>query len=134
MYCVSLLNNLDAEHRHRINESDLNSIKNSEDIRRFIHGTFSTNTTLLEQSIVCGLENKTEFTLPDVDVVLKKHGLYLSIGEIENSCESLVLSGFLSRVGGLFRFVTPLLPMFLREYYSTDLIFSKLKEDHKHRR
>ena len=69
------------------------------------------------------------FSQETMDEALRKGGVLLLQGDIDEACNVLTLAGVIHRKGREFYFASPVFTRVLQETYDLDYLFRKVKEE-----
>ncbi len=134
-YCMILLKRLDLTGQRHISPESLIDVYTDEGFRGHLLTSFMQNTENRERALVFAVLMATEevpgrgFSYAFIDAALRKRGIVLPQGEIDEACSVLALAGIFHRKGNEYFFTSPVFTKVLRHTYDLEYLFRKVKEE-----
>ncbi len=132
-YCTVLVRQLDQTNTREISPDSLINVYTDENFRDHLLQSFMYNTQNREKAIVYALLKRdtrlNSFTQPHIDATLRRAGVALPQGDIDEGCNLLVLAGIFNRRGKEFSFTSSVFATVLRQNYDLDYLLNKAKEE-----
>jgi hypothetical protein len=134
-YCMILLRRLDRTGQREISPESLIDVYSDEGFKSHLLTSFMQNTENREKSLVyavlmaMGEPNLRGFSHPFIDAALRKRGIVLPQGDIDEACGVLTLAGVIHRKGKEYFFTSPVFTKVLQQTYDLDYLFRKVKEE-----
>jgi hypothetical protein len=134
-YCLILLRQLDFTGQREIGPESLFSVYGDEGFRSHLLTSFMQNTENREKALVYALlaaypdQPYIGFSQEAMDEALRKGGVMLPQGELDEACNVLTLAGVIHRKGREFYFASPVFTKVLGEAYDLAYLFRRVKEE-----
>jgi hypothetical protein len=134
-YCTILLRRLDRTGEREIDPKSLIDVYADEGFKSHLLTSFMQNTENREKALVYAVLMHAKdtpsrgFSHPFIDACLRKRGIILPQGDIDEACNVLSLAGVLHRKGKEHFFASPVFTKVLLQTYDLDYLFRKVKEE-----
>ncbi|HMQ31332.1 MAG TPA: AAA family ATPase [Chloroflexaceae bacterium] len=136
-YCTILLRSIDLSQsdERTICLDSLIDVYQDAGFKDHLVASFIQNTQNREKALVCALLTRQNsgglggFTQVHMDASLRRHGITLRQGEIENACSVLKLAGIFDQHGQEYFFVSPVFVRVLTESYDVQYLIRKAREE-----
>jgi hypothetical protein len=133
-YCSVLLRRLDETNEREISPDSLINVYQDEGFKSYLLTTFMQNTKNREKALVYALLMKKDrdlsgYTQKAIDAILRRNGIELSQGDIDETCEVLKLAGILRQKRAEYFFTSPVFTKVLQQAYSLEYLLKKAKEE-----
>lgn len=130
LYGQALVEILDRTGERRVTMAHVRQIKKEGRLYDSLVETLIDNTNDLEFALVCGLADRVEFGLEEIDEMLTSKEIRLDLKQIHRTCRTLESIGVISRKGGAdtYQFSIPLQPALARKLAGEDLVWRKARQ------
>jgi hypothetical protein len=134
-YCMILLRQLDRTGEREIGPDSLIDVYADEGFKSHLLTSFMQNTQNREKALVYAVLVQSReapsrgFSHSYMDAALRKRGIVLPQGDIDEACNVLTLAGILHPKGKDYFFTSPVFTKVLQQTYDLEYLFRKVKEE-----
>jgi len=134
-YCMILLRRLDRTGEREISPESLIDVYSDEGFKSHLLTSFMQNTENREKALIYAVLMASEaspsrgFSHSFIDAALRKRGIVLPQGDIDEACSVLTLAGVIYRRGKEHFFASPVFTKVLQGTYDLEYLLRKAKEE-----
>jgi len=138
-YCMVLLKRLDERGEREISADHLIDVHHDEGFKSRLLNSFLQNTRNRDKLLVYAALKELDghltrgFSQAFMDAALRRHGVVLPQGDIDETCDILIMAGILRRKTKEFSLASPIFANVLLENYALDYLLKKAKEEGWHK-
>ncbi|HSJ58671.1 MAG TPA: ATP-binding protein [Anaerolineae bacterium] len=134
-YCMILLRRLDRTGEREISPESLIDVYSDEGFKSHLLTSFMQNTENREKALIYAVLMASDgpqargFSHSFIDAALRKRGIVLPQGDIDEACSVLTLAGVVYRRGKEYFFASPVFTKVLQGTYDLEYLLRKAKEE-----